>query len=212
MQRFADPFRSYYLLRPEDGVTVKPFPENFRMIAGDGTLRSWPWPDQKTNDPRFGVWTEEDKYNEDKKRQHAIGWNCLNGNGGPVEDTLGRKFLPQGMHCDYGLRAEIVFPSCWDGIHDDTADHRSHVAYPTHVESGECPPGFPVRLPTLLYEVIWNTHELVSKRKGRLVASTGDCTGEFSPAFPLGLMIDLTIPRLRMARRFHERLGHQPPP
>lgn len=164
-------------------MSVKPFPENFRVIAGDGTLRNWPWESQEFNDPRVGKegtnrhWTKEDGLNEAKKRQHAIGWNCLN-QFGPVEDTAGRKFLPQGMKCDFGLRAEMYFPSCWDGKNDDSPDHRSHVAYPTGVEAGECPPGFPIRLPTLLFEVIWNTHSFVSRGNGQLVLSNGDTTGK----------------------------------
>ncbi|TGZ76601.1 hypothetical protein EX30DRAFT_289100, partial [Ascodesmis nigricans] len=169
----------YYLLRPEDGVSVKPFPENFRMIAGDGTLRSWPYPSWEVNDPRLrgkGGWSPEDELNEAKKRQHAIGWNCLN-QYGPVEDTIWRKNIPQGKKCDFGLRAEVVFPSCWNGKDEDTSDHRSHMAYPSLVEAGECPEGYPIRLPTLLYEVTWNTWPLVQKGNGRLVLATGDPTG-----------------------------------
>jgi hypothetical protein len=43
----------------------------------------------------------------------------------------------------------INFPSCWDGVHTDSADHRSHMAYPT---SGSCPAGF-VKVPFLYQKV-----------------------------------------------------------
>ena len=40
----------------------------------------------------------------------------------------------------------VKFPSCWDGVHVDSADHISHMASAT----GEgCPPSHPVRVPAL---------------------------------------------------------------
>lgn len=39
--------------------------------------------------------------------------------------------------------AEIDFPSCWDGEHLDSPDHRSHMAYPTVTG---CPPDHPEQL------------------------------------------------------------------
>lgn len=43
-------------------------------------------------------------------------------------------------------RAIVFFPNCWDGVHSDSADHRSHVAYP---RSGRCPSSHPIKLPTI---------------------------------------------------------------
>jgi len=41
-------------------------------------------------------------------------------------------------------------PSCWDGANLDSADHRSHVAYPKRGEAdGKCPKTHPVRLPQI---------------------------------------------------------------
>jgi hypothetical protein len=51
---------------------------------------------------------------------------------------------------------------CWDGKNVDTPDHKSHVAYPSSgsfESTGPCPASHPVRLPQLMYEVIWDTRE-----------------------------------------------------
>ena len=32
--------------------------------------------------------------------------------------------------CANGLRAQVYFPSCWDGKNLDSDDHQSHMAYP----------------------------------------------------------------------------------
>ncbi|MEP6972673.1 MAG: DUF1996 domain-containing protein [Actinomycetota bacterium] len=52
------------------------------------------------------------------------------------------------LNCGGGqLKAVVVFPSCWDGRHTDSADHRSHMAYP----SGRgCPSGFSIQVPKLI--------------------------------------------------------------
>ena len=43
-----------------------------------------------------------------------------------------------------------LMPSCWDGANLDSADHRSHVAYPKRGEAdGKCPKTHPVRLPRI---------------------------------------------------------------
>ena len=64
--------------------------------------------------------------------------------------------------CPAGIMVSIRFPTCWDGVHVDSPDHRSHVAYPTtgtFESGGPCPASHPVRLPQLMYEVIWDTRQ-----------------------------------------------------
>lgn len=49
---------------------------------------------------------------------------------------------------------------CWDGVNLDSPDHKSHVAYPetgTFETTGPCPASHPVRLPQLMYEIMWDT-------------------------------------------------------
>jgi hypothetical protein len=69
------------------------------------------------------------------------GYNC--GEGVPSSTTP--------LNCGSNqLKAVVIFPSCWDGRHLDSSDHRSHMAYP----SGRgCPRGYPVTVPKLIVHV-----------------------------------------------------------
>jgi hypothetical protein len=75
----------------------------------------------------------------------VIAWDC--GRGG-VES-------PHMYQCPGGqsapMVAELTFPSCWDGVHLDSADHKSHMAYAA--SNGACPSDHPVSLPKLSIEV-----------------------------------------------------------
>ncbi|KAK7975498.1 hypothetical protein PG989_013961 [Apiospora arundinis] len=73
--------------------------------------------------------------------------------------------FPQGVVMG-GIRATITFPTCWDGVNLDSPDHKSHVAYPTSgsfESTGPCPSTHPVRLPQVMYEVMWDTREFNDK-------------------------------------------------
>lgn len=84
-----------------------------------------------------------------------------NGNGAGFapcdnKDTLE---LPAKV-CPQGIRASIVFPSCWDGKNLDSPDHRSHMAYSPGgavLANANCPTTHPVRVPQLMYEMQWDT-------------------------------------------------------
>jgi hypothetical protein len=48
---------------------------------------------------------------------------------------------------------------CWDGKNLDTPDHKSHVAYGSGSGAnggGNCPSSHPVKLPQVMYELMWN--------------------------------------------------------
>jgi Domain of unknown function (DUF1996) len=53
------------------------------------------------------------------------------------------------------LRLNLTFPECWDGIHVDSANHKSHMAYATtgdgNLQANKCPTTHPVRIPTIEY-------------------------------------------------------------
>lgn len=119
-------------------------------------------------------------YNSSSPMAAAIGWNCLGG----VDPTSGQTrnpWLPV-VNCPNGLRGEIRFPSCWDGINTDSADHISHMSYGGG-ESGPCPATHPVRIVTLFYEVMWSVDPLNTIRSLALnptqpfVLAMGDPTG-----------------------------------
>ncbi|KAF2673554.1 hypothetical protein BT63DRAFT_159880 [Microthyrium microscopicum] len=160
---------------PQPGQTTA-FPAGFRMIAGDNTRRGSTLPatiEQKS------VWVFDPKMREQSTlAQLAIGFNCLNYKGTP-EPFDDRNKLP-GRHvldsCADGLRLELTFPSCWDGEHLDSPDHKSHVAYSSLVFDGTCPEGFEKRLPTLKYETIFNVAKY-NGVEGKFMLSNGDETG-----------------------------------
>jgi hypothetical protein len=166
---------AYYLLLGDD---LKAFPEDFQMLAGDTRLRNFTGP---VPDPPTSSWTDDDM-TQLALGQKAIGMNCMNYDRAP-EGSRYRHFLPtkdyMDGNCANGIRAEIMFPSCWNGKDVSSDDHRSHVAYPNLVDGGNCPEGFETRLPTLFYETIWNTNAFNGKA-GQFVWSNGDPTGMFS--------------------------------
>lgn len=59
------------------------------------------------------------------------------------------------------LRAVMTFPDCWDGVHVDSENHRSHMANST---DGECPASHPVHVAQLTFSIAYpiagDGHEL----------------------------------------------------
>lgn len=136
--------------------------------------------------------------------EKAIGFNCLHYDQPPNEGALEYHYLRNKTFidetCTDGVRAELMFPSCWNGKDLDSDNHTTHVAYPYEVKYGDCPPGFPVRLPVLFYETIYQTN-LFNGSAGEFVLSNGDPTGfgyhgDFIAAWDNGLLqeaIDSTV-------------------
>ena len=110
--------------------------------------------------------------------QEAISHACLNYAGGAP---------PQGpafptVNCPQGIRAQVYFPSCWDGVNLDSADHQSHMSYPVgdHPDSGVCPDSHPNPLISIFYEFIFDTGNFANQWYGGkqpFVYSMGDPTG-----------------------------------
>lgn len=53
--------------------------------------------------------------------------------------------------CPAGIMISLRFPTCWDGVNLDSADHQSHVAYPN---GNACPSTHPVAIPQVFYETV----------------------------------------------------------
>jgi len=123
---------------PESATKIPmAFPDSFRMVAGDPLRRT-----QNDSDPA----------------QRAVHMVCLtydeDGTAVSVEEGPG---FPTG-HCDK-MRAEVYFPSCWDGKNIDTPDHKSHMAYPAigDYNGGVCPESHPVALISIFFEFFYDT-------------------------------------------------------
>ena len=50
------------------------------------------------------------------------------------------------------LAVRIAFPSCWDGVRLDSADHKEHLAYAV---DGDCPDSHPVPVPELVVDIAY---------------------------------------------------------
>lgn len=157
----------YYLQR---GDNVTAIPPGLRMLAGDPFLRSFPYRTIEKS-----LWQEQDR-TEDALRQKAVGFNCLNYNE-PANAALGLRAMPEDpSKCKDGLRAEVFFPSCWDGKRVDAPDHKDHMRYPTLMDDGTCPDTHPIRIVSLFFETIWDVGAF-SESEGKYVFSDGDPLG-----------------------------------
>jgi hypothetical protein len=96
---------------------LEAFPEGFRMLAGDPALRSF----------------------SDTVQQNAVSFACLGTN------TAQTNGFPN-IKCPDGLRAQIFFPSCWNGVDLDSADHKSHVVYPSGTDVSFMSNLFPLKV------------------------------------------------------------------
>ena len=55
---------------------------------------------------------------------------------------------------------------CWDGKNLDSPDHQAHVAYGNQGGAsggGACPSTHPVKLPQIMYELMWNVTTFADK-------------------------------------------------
>jgi hypothetical protein len=99
------------------------------------------------------------------------------------------------LYCDYvtyhgefpphsclQMRAQVTFPSCWDGVNVDSKDHQSHVAYPIqYFDGGDCPASHPVAIIKIFTEWTYNFGNLVTGEHyyndTNFVFANGDTTG-----------------------------------
>lgn len=100
-------------------------------------------------------------------------FNCLSDSPAPETPNMAR------TNCVNGLRAQIQFQSCWDGVNLYKPDN-SHVAYMSQIDNGVCPPGYPVQLVHLFFEVYYWPNA-IKQDGGQFVWSQGDTTGTLEP-------------------------------
>lgn len=63
--------------------------------------------------------------------------------------------FPASCPSGSSLVARLQAPSCWDGVNVDSADHKSHMAFPV---KGVCPADHPVPLPMLEAKIPYPLH------------------------------------------------------
>jgi len=104
-----------------------PFPQGFRMIAGDARLQV-PTPAGSVNQ-----------------------FYCA-GPGGETGRSADGNWPVCAPTAD--LVFQLVFPDCWDGVHLDSPDHKSHVRF---VGDGGCGGDFPVAIPSVSFVIAYRT-------------------------------------------------------
>ena len=98
-------------------AAVRAFPTGFKMIAGDRHATS-------------------------PQGMQITYWNC-----GATSTVPASTEVPTCPNTRAeSLRLHVLFPSCWDGHHRDSADHQSHMAYAVR---GACPASHPVATPAI---------------------------------------------------------------
>ncbi|RLN88147.1 hypothetical protein BBJ28_00013687 [Nothophytophthora sp. Chile5] len=142
----------YYEPRPTGNETVIPFPDGLKMLAGNPKLREA----------------------GDSIEQRAITWVCIDyDNSHPEQQGI------PNFKCPDGLRGQVNFPMCWDGVNYDSDDHKSHVAYATELDGGSCPDGWQ-KMVKIFYEAFYSVDKYDDEWDGDqhpFVLSNGDRTG-----------------------------------
>lgn len=119
----------YYLQRACDyaaGLTACPAtfipkapPAGLRMVSGSPLLRfvgPIPFPHMD-----FGADMTLSNYT-DTYAQRAISHECLTSSTSYYTNSLPQQYCLR-------IRSQVFFPSCWDGVNLDSADHSSHVSH-----------------------------------------------------------------------------------
>jgi hypothetical protein len=107
----------YYVRRTIE--PVRAFPAGLKVVAGNAAASS-------------------------AQSRQVTFWSC----GREISSTVptcsfGRSLSSRGGRRS-SLRLQVNFPSCWDGSRLDSANHQSHLAYPS---DGVCPSSHPVEVP-----------------------------------------------------------------
>jgi hypothetical protein len=113
----------YYKSGVIDYTSVRPFPAGLRYVVGSPAA------------------TQADFQNSPGKVE---GFEC--------GDSSDNWDIPATCTAGTQLNVRYQAPSCWDGIHLDTPDHKSHMAYPV---LGICPADHPVAVPMIEFKMAW---------------------------------------------------------
>ena len=145
----------YYSAGVDDLQSIQPIPPGLRMIAGDPMTQ--PGEEQ---DPAIARW-------------HCQTWES--------DDATNPQFSATIPECEEPdrVRMDLFFPSCWDGVNLDSADHRSHMAYPVNdggPEGTHCPDSHPVPVVRVSYHYAFGvkpefTHPVDKSSKGWRLAA-----------------------------------------
>jgi hypothetical protein len=89
-------------------------------------------------------------------------FSCTKSTGETAGNGAYRRMADALAVCTPGweLTLTLDFPSCWDGIHIDSPDHRSHVGYARYVFGGQaCPRATPYLMPSFKLAAAYSVEE-----------------------------------------------------
>jgi hypothetical protein len=131
--------------------TITAFPAGLRMIAGD----------PKNVTPYVNSW------------DGTGGFTCINPTTG-----MGPSLTSAIPDCPVGsiIWQRVIFPQCWDGVNLDSANHKSHMAYPINANGGYCPADHPVAIPEITINVRYPVTELHQSTHWQLSSDMYDST------------------------------------
>jgi hypothetical protein len=136
----------YYIRGYTSSAKVTAFKPGFRMLVGD---------------PANRVASKVGPGNcfrcESNMQQSPFG-------GAPCTGSDTKAFPTK--QCGGGWRVTVTFPTCWDGKNLDSPDHKSHMAYPasgTFESGGACPSTHPIKMPQVMYEIMFDTRQFNNK-------------------------------------------------
>jgi hypothetical protein len=118
----------YYGSRLPDPAKTVPFPQGFRMIAGDAK--------RQVDTPKG-----------------ANGQFWCAGQGGEIGRSADGNWPVCAKTAE--LTFQLTFPDCWDGVHLDSPDHKSQVCPADN--KGECSGKFPVAIPSVSFVIGYPT-------------------------------------------------------
>ena len=155
----------YYSAGIDDLEAIQPLPAGLGMIAGD--MRATPSTPQSSA---------------------VIRWHCQTWQSSDADNARFSATIPECTLPDR-LRADVFFPSCWNGVDVDSEDHRSHMAYPETDANGRnptCPASHPVPVVRVSYHYAFpvkpeNTDPATQSTRGWRLSSDAYEAGTATP-------------------------------
>lgn len=105
----------------------------------------------------------------------AYDWACLRPDG-----SQSVEYSMPGAACVNGsyILMRVYFPQCWDGVHLDSPNHQSHMAYASTTTG--CPASHPVPIPAISFNIRYEVNARNRPENWRLASDT------YSTSIPAG--------------------------
>jgi hypothetical protein len=144
-----------------DGNPVKPSTGQFYYKTGYAGIRP-----QDVNVFPAGLRMIAGNAKSTEPGQSNVYWGCH-------QNYIGHhSAIPTCQVGDHILMS-VQFPQCWDGKNLDSADHKSHMAYP---ENGSCPATHPVAIPEITFNILYEVTSETDSARWRLSSDMYDTT------------------------------------